>query len=126
MYPHIRALWAPSTLYEAHNPRQIVPLDLYEPEEPAGNAAEERSRRRELRRKREAQAQYGARRDLMNVLRGKSTRMAWDYQAEASTISDDEREYEAKVRSMHRRAPSMQLILVIIRWTRIEATAGIG
>ena len=90
--PHVRTLWAPNILYEAGNPRQRLPMDLYEPE-PVPTP----ENRRRAREKRKAQAEYAARRDLMNVLRGKTTKMAWDYQAEAATISDDEREYEAKV-----------------------------
>ena len=91
-YPHLRTLWAPNILYEAGNPRQRVPLDLYVPAE-ASTSGE----RRRAREKRDAQAKYAARRDLMNVLSGKTTRMAWDYQAEAASLSDDEREYEAQV-----------------------------
>lgn len=92
LHAPIGTLWAPTVIYEAGNPRQRKPLPLYDA------TARRPQTKQEQRRAEEEQAHYAARRDLVNVLRGTTTRMVWDYQAEAATLSDDEQEYEAQVR----------------------------
>lgn len=93
LHAQIRSLWAPTVIYEAGNPRQRKPLpSLYD-------TTTRRQRTKQDQWQDDAeQARYAARRDLTNVLRGTSTRMVWDYQAEASTLSEEEQEYEAQVR----------------------------
>lgn len=91
LHGQIRSLWAPTVIYEAGNPRQRKPLPLYDP------SLRRQRTKQEQWQDDEDQARYAARRDLTNVLRGTSTRMVWDYQAEAATLSDEEQEYEAQV-----------------------------
>lgn len=86
----VRALWAPAPLYEAGSPRQRRPLDLF--------ARSGGSKLRSSYDDDEQQASYGVQRDLINVLRGTTSRMVWDYAAEALTLSEEEHEYEAEVR----------------------------
>lgn len=95
LHAPVRALWMPNTLYEPHNPRQVRPLDLYRPD-PVTGAGISRQGRDDARR-RDDQARYAAKRDLVNALRGTSTRMVWDYQTDAATLSEEEQEYETRV-----------------------------
>lgn len=83
--PPIRGLWAPSVLYEAHNPRQRTRLDLY------SSASTSNQSRKDV------EAKYAAKRDVVNVLHASTSRMVWDYAAEAATLSDEEAAFEAEV-----------------------------
>lgn len=90
--PAVRTLWAPGTLYEAGNPRLKRPLaSLYTKRatDPKGKQSQEQQKHR--------QDLYGQRRDLVNVLRATSSRMIWDYSAEAASLSEEEHEYDAEV-----------------------------
>jgi hypothetical protein len=91
LHSQISTLWAPNVIYEAGNPRQRQPLPLYD------TTSRQRKTAQEKRKDEVTHARYAARRDLVNMLRGTTTRMVWDYQAEATTLSDEEQEYEAQV-----------------------------
>ena len=95
LHAPVRALWMPNTLYEPHNPRQVRPLDLYRRDPVTGTGASRPGR--DHARARDHQANYAAKRDLVNALRGTSTRMVWDYQTDAASLSEEEHEYEARV-----------------------------
>lgn len=93
--PHVRSLWAPSPIYETDNARQRRPLAQLYNSDARTNDSKRVNRGRDAP---SGNGRYGYTRDITNVLRGTTSRMVWDYQAESMTLSEEEQEYELQVR----------------------------